>query len=82
MTEETAGEDELAEDEKSSVASGVGGGGGAKARPIAYIEIGPDGTRVQAIQDEEKIALAGILLGVWTIGWLGLVLKTLFTRRS
>jgi uncharacterized spore protein YtfJ len=72
----------IAEDEQGGVASGAGGGGGAKARPIAYIEVGPDGTRVQGIQDEQKITLAGIFLVVWTVGWLGLVLKTLFTRRS
>ncbi len=62
--------------------SGAGGGAGARARPIAYIEVGPEGTRVKAIMDEQKIALAGILLSAWAVGWLGLVLKTLFTRRS
>ncbi len=62
-------------------ASGAGGGAGAKARPIAYIEVGPDGARVQPIIDEQKVALAGILLGAWAVGWVGLVLKTLFTRR-
>lgn len=61
---------------------GVGGGGGASARPLAYIEIGPEGTRVAPILDEQKVALAGILLGAWTVGWLGLVLKTVFRRRA
>jgi hypothetical protein len=51
---------------------------GAKARPLAYIEVGPEGTSVQPIMDEQKVAMAGILLSAWVIGWLGLVLKTLF----
>jgi uncharacterized spore protein YtfJ len=73
--------DEPAEDEEEQ-AVGAGGGAGARARPIAYIEVGPDGTQVKSIIDEQKVALAGILLSVWAVGWLGLVLKTLFTRRS
>lgn len=60
---------------------GGGGGAGAKVRPIAYIEVGPEGVHVQSITDEQKIALAGILLSAWAVGWVGLVLKTLFTRR-
>jgi hypothetical protein len=28
--------------------------------------------------DQQKIALAGILLSVWAVGWAGVVLKTLF----
>jgi uncharacterized spore protein YtfJ len=65
--------------EEAAVGFGGGGGAGAKARPIAYIEVGPEGTKVQSIMDEQKIALAGILLSVWAVGWLGLVLKTLFS---
>lgn len=64
-----------------ATASGGGGGAGAKARPIAYIEVGPEGTRVKAIVDEQKVALAGIFLSIWTVGWLGLALKTIFGRR-
>ena len=71
---------ETPEDEavNSGPAGGAGGGAGAKARPIAYIEIGPDGTKVESIMDEQKIAFAGILLGAWAVGWAGVVLKTLF----
>jgi len=75
-------ESEAAEEGAGGTASGVGGATGAKARPIAYIEIGPDGTRVQPIVDEQKVALAGILLSAWAVGWIGLVLKTIFSRRS
>lgn len=85
-----AGEDEeppepemdAGKDEDQETAMGVGGGAGARTRPIAYIEVGPEGTHVKAIIDEQKVALAGILLSVWAVGWLGLVLKTLFSRRS
>jgi len=77
--------DEAAADASTAAgeaALGAGGGAGAKARPIAYITVGPEGTSVQSIVDEQKIALAGILLGFWAIGWVGLVLKTLSTRHS
>jgi uncharacterized spore protein YtfJ len=69
-------------DDEDGMASGAGGGAGAKVRPIAYIEVSPEGTHVQPIIDDQKVALGGILLGAWAIGWVGLVLKTLFTRRS
>ena len=72
-----SGKDE-AEAEDDGMAGGGGGGAGAKARPIAYIEVGPDGTKVEPIVDEQKIAFAGILLGAWAVGWAGVVLKTLF----
>ena len=67
---------------EAAIGSGAGAAAGAKARPIAYITVGPEGVRVQPIVDEQKVSLAGILLGFWAIGWAGLVLKTLFTRRS
>ncbi|MEJ5310206.1 MAG: spore germination protein GerW family protein [Anaerolineae bacterium] len=57
---------------------GGGGGGGGVARPIAYIEVGPDGAKVEPIMDEQKIAFAGMLLGAWAIAWVGMVLVTLF----
>jgi uncharacterized spore protein YtfJ len=69
-------------EEEGGMATGGGGGAGAKARPIAYIDVGPEGAHVQPIIDDQKVALAGILLGAWAIGWVGLVLKTLFTRRA
>ena len=68
------------EEEKKGGAAGGGGGAGAKARPLAYIEIGPEGTHIRPIQDEQKIDLAGILLVAWVCGWIGLVLKTIFKK--
>lgn len=40
------------------VGSGGGGGGGSSARPVAVIEIGPHGVRVEPIVDATKISLA------------------------
>ncbi len=68
------------EEEKKGGAAGGGGGAGAKARPLAYIEIGPEGTHIRPIQDEQKIDLAGILLVAWVCGWIGLVLKSIFKK--
>lgn len=57
-------------------AMGGGGGAGAKVRPLAYIEVGPEGVKVEAIIDEQKVALAGIALTAWIMGWIGLLIKT------
>lgn len=77
-----AAEEESCECEAHESANGGGGGAGAHVRPIAYIEVGPEGTHVKPIVDEQKVALAGILLGFWAVGWVGLVLKTIFGRSS
>ena len=37
---------------------GGGGGGGAMARPVAAIEVGPNGVRVEPIIDSTKISIA------------------------
>lgn len=65
-------------DEYGEGSVGGGGGAGGRARPIAYIEVGPEGTMVEPILDEQKIALAGMLLGAWAIAWVGMVLVSLF----
>jgi uncharacterized spore protein YtfJ len=68
-------------DEMEEAALGGGGGAGGWARPVAYIEIGPEGAHIQPIINEQRVALAGILLAAWSVGWIGLVLKTLFAPR-
>jgi len=51
--------DEESEDEPGAdFGSGGGGGGGATARPVAAIEIGPNGVRVEPIVDPTKISIA------------------------
>jgi uncharacterized spore protein YtfJ len=53
-------EDEEGSEEEQAVGYGGGGGGGgtASARPVAAIEIGPHGVRVEPIVDPTKIAIA------------------------
>lgn len=41
-----------------SIGLGFGFGGGAMARPVAAIEIGPSGVRVEPIVDPTKISIA------------------------
>ena len=42
---------------------GLGGGGMGQARPVAVLEVTPEGTQVKSIADGTRIALAGIALG-------------------
>lgn len=79
-TEEGEAEEEA--EKALEPSAGGGGGAGVRARPIAYIEVGPEGTHIEPVMDEQKVALAGILLAMWAVGWIGLVLKTLFSPRS
>ena len=68
------GTDTKAESDDESGASGYGGGGAgggaAMSRPVAVIEIGPNGARVEPIVDPTKIALAFFttLLSIFTMG--------------
>lgn len=47
-----------AKNEVAGYGSGGGGGGGTSARPVAVIEIGPNGVRVEPVVDPTKIVLA------------------------
>ncbi|MGB3715118.1 MAG: hypothetical protein WA996_11880 [Candidatus Promineifilaceae bacterium] len=64
--------DEEKGDEPVSVGYGGGGGGGgtAAARPVAVIEIGPHGVRVEPIVDPTKIAIAFFttLISIFAMG--------------
>ena len=51
-------EDESEEESGADFGSGGGGGGGATARPVAAVEIGPNGVRVEPIVDPTKISIA------------------------
>ncbi|HET91673.1 MAG TPA: hypothetical protein ENN99_13175 [Chloroflexi bacterium] len=62
--------------------TGRGGGGGAIARPFAVIEVTPQKTRVEAIVDEQKLALAGWLLVGWSVFWLARTLIQIFGKRE
>jgi uncharacterized spore protein YtfJ len=60
----------------------AGGAGGVQARPFAIIEVTPEGTRVEPIVDEQKLALAGSLLVGWGIFWLARMLIKIFGQRE
>jgi uncharacterized spore protein YtfJ len=80
--EEAATETCCCDEEEGAGSGGEGGGGGcgARVRPLAYIEVGPEGAKVVPIQDEQKIALMGIAMDMWCVGWIGLVLKSLLKK--
>ena len=62
--------------------SGGGMGGGMMARPLAIIEVTPGGSRVKPVIDEQKLALAGGLLGAWIVFWLAHALVKIFGRNT
>jgi len=72
-------EEEVAEE----AAEGAGGGGvgGVSACPLAVVEVTPEGTWVEPIVDEQKIALAGALLTGWAVFCLARALVKIFGRR-
>ena len=65
-----AGEEEDAEPISIGYGGGGGGGGTAAARPVAAIEIGPHGVRVEPIVDPTKIAIAFFttLISIFAMG--------------
>jgi uncharacterized spore protein YtfJ len=56
--------------------------GGMVAHPIAVIEVTPEGTRVKPVVDEQKLALAGGLLGAWIVVWLARTLVRIFGKET
>ncbi len=62
--------------------AGGGGGGGYLVRPMAIAVVDRDGVSIKPIINEERIALAGILMGAWSVFWLGRVLLRFASRRT
>jgi uncharacterized spore protein YtfJ len=58
VEDETAGEESQDESGGDGFGSGGGGGGVSGGRPVAVINIGPEGVRVEPVVDATKIALA------------------------
>ena len=54
---------------------GGGGGGQTRARPVAVLEVTPEGIDVEPVVDVSRIALAGIALGAWTVFWLAATVR-------
>jgi uncharacterized spore protein YtfJ len=59
-----------------------GGGGGLDVRPLAVVEVTPQGTWVKPIVDEQRLALAGALLIGWAVFWLARTLAAIFGQRK
>jgi uncharacterized spore protein YtfJ len=63
-------------------AVGSSGGGAVQARPFAIVEVTSEGTRVEPIVDEQKLALAGSLLIGWSVFCLARTLVKIFGGRE
>lgn len=61
---------------------GGGGGGGMNVRPLGTIEVTAKGTRIRPIVNEQKVALVGMLVGVWTIFWLARTITAIFGEQN
>ena len=81
VKETEAEEAEESPEEDGSDNGGVAGGG-MMARPLVVIEVTPDGSRVKPVIDEQKLALAGGLLGAWIVFWLAHALVKIFGRNT
>ena len=63
---EAGGESSEKSDQPGSGFGGGGGGGGlSTARPVAVIEIGPQGVRIEPIMDPTKIAVTFFTTLIW-----------------
>jgi uncharacterized spore protein YtfJ len=74
------GTDQPQDREIAEPGDGTGGvgGGGIVARPFAVIEVTPEGTRVEPVVNEQKLALAGSLLIGWSVFCLARTLVKIF----
>lgn len=66
-------------DDEPGQSSGIVGG--VAARPVAALEITEDGVLVQPVEDENRIALAGILTGAWVVFWIAKILIAIFGKK-
>jgi uncharacterized spore protein YtfJ len=71
--------DEAEEDEDGDRDGGFGGGVAAHA--VAVLEITEEGVVVKPVEDETKVAMAGILTGVWAIFWLAKIIIAIFGKK-
>ena len=74
------GVSEKPEAERSNM--GGGGGGGYRTRPAAVAVIEADGVRIKPIENTERIAIAGMLTGMWSIFWIARVLMRLIAQNK
>ncbi len=77
-----AAEEETAEETAEETGGGGGAGGGVKARPLAIVEVTPEGTWVKPIVDEQKVTLAGAMLAGWAVFCLARALVKIFGQQE
>ncbi|MGD1996098.1 MAG: spore germination protein GerW family protein [Anaerolineae bacterium] len=68
-------------EEPRGSAGGAGSGGGVRARPLGVIEITREGIDVKPLLDEQKVALAGVLLTGWIVFWVARTLVRIFEHK-
>jgi hypothetical protein len=49
---------------------------------VAVVEVTPEETWVKPVIDEQKLALAGVLLAAWAVFWVARTLVGIFGRRD
>ena len=59
----------------------MGVGGAGKARPVAVVEVTPEGTVIRPVVDETKVFLAGIALMGWILLWVVAAVRSVFVGR-
>jgi uncharacterized spore protein YtfJ len=64
------------------IEGGSGGSGGMSVRPVAVVEVTPESTVVKPVVDEQKLALAGVLLIGWAVFWVAKALVGIFGGRE
>jgi uncharacterized spore protein YtfJ len=60
---------------------GGGTGGGASSSPLGIIVVTPEHTYFEAVLDQGKISLAGIVLVAWIVFQLAITIRVLLGRR-
>jgi len=70
------------EGEEAPTGRGGGGGGGVFARPIAFLEVTAEETKLTPIVDSTKLFLAGMAMAAWSIFWISRTLARVFSQRK
>jgi uncharacterized spore protein YtfJ len=70
------------EEEEGPVTGGEGGGGGAGAssKPLGVIVVTPDKVYFEEVEDENKIAMAGIIMSAFAVFQITKTLRAIFGR--
>lgn len=56
---------------------GSGAGAGGRATPYGFIRVTPEGVTYEAISDNTRIPLAGILFAAWAVFWITATIRTI-----